>query len=101
MVAEAGAANAKPAANWLMGDVSSLLNREGVALEAAPVEAGAAGQAAGAYRADGTVSNNTAVPEGCLPGHVDGEEGGDADAIIAAKGLKQMSDSGEVGKDHR
>ncbi len=96
VVAEAGAANAKPAANWLMGDVSSLLNREGIALEAAPVKPAQLAKLL-VRIADGTVSNNTAKKD-VFPAMWAGEEGADADAIIAAKGLKQMSDSGELEK---
>ncbi|MFS8972951.1 Asp-tRNA(Asn)/Glu-tRNA(Gln) amidotransferase subunit GatB [Cupriavidus necator] len=96
VVADAGAANAKPAANWLMGDVASQLNREGIAIDAAPV---APAQLAKLLTriADGTVSNNTAKKD-VFPAMWAGEHGGDADAIIAAKGLKQMSDSGELEK---
>ncbi|WP_454730706.1 MULTISPECIES: Asp-tRNA(Asn)/Glu-tRNA(Gln) amidotransferase subunit GatB [Cupriavidus] len=96
VVAEAGAANAKPAANWLMGDVSSLLNREGIALDAAPVKPAQLARLL-VRIADATVSNNTAKKD-VFPAMWAGEEGSDADAIIAAKGLKQMSDSGELEK---
>ncbi|AOY92082.1 aspartyl/glutamyl-tRNA amidotransferase subunit B [Cupriavidus sp. USMAA2-4] len=96
VVAEAGAANAKPAANWLMGDVASQLNREGIALEAAPVKPAQLARLLQRI-ADGTVSNNTAKKD-VFPAMWAGEAGGDADAIIAAKGLKQMSDSGELEK---
>ena len=44
VVEKAGKDNAKAAANWLMGDVASTVNREGVDLDAAPVVAGAAGR---------------------------------------------------------
>ncbi|WP_354687542.1 Asp-tRNA(Asn)/Glu-tRNA(Gln) amidotransferase subunit GatB [Cupriavidus necator] len=96
VVADAGAANAKPAANWLMGDVASQLNREGIAIDAAPVTPAQLAKLL-ARIADGTVSNNTAKKD-VFPAMWAGEHGGDADAIIAAKGLKQMSDSGELEK---
>ncbi|UDM50271.1 Asp-tRNA(Asn)/Glu-tRNA(Gln) amidotransferase subunit GatB [Cupriavidus sp. MP-37] len=96
VVADAGAANAKPAANWLMGDVASQLNREGIAIDAAPVKPAQLARLL-ARIADGTVSNNTAKKD-VFPAMWAGEHGGDADAIIAAKGLKQMSDSGELEK---
>ncbi|RAS05078.1 Asp-tRNA(Asn)/Glu-tRNA(Gln) amidotransferase subunit GatB [Cupriavidus alkaliphilus] len=96
VVAGAGAANAKPAANWLMGDVASQLNREGIAIDAAPVTPAQLARLL-ARIADGTVSNNTAKKD-VFPAMWAGEHGGDADAIIAAKGLKQMSDSGELEK---
>ncbi|MEC3767211.1 MULTISPECIES: Asp-tRNA(Asn)/Glu-tRNA(Gln) amidotransferase subunit GatB [Cupriavidus] len=96
VLADAGAANAKPAANWLMGDVASQLNREGIAIDAAPVTPAQLARLL-ARIADGTVSNNTAKKD-VFPAMWAGEHGGDADAIIAAKGLKQMSDSGELEK---
>ncbi|EON19469.1 aspartyl/glutamyl-tRNA amidotransferase subunit B [Cupriavidus sp. GA3-3] len=96
VVADAGAANAKPAANWLMGDVASQLNREGIAIDAAPVTPAQLARLL-ARIADGTVSNNTAKKD-VFPAMWAGEHGGDADAIIAAKGLKQMSDTGELEK---
>jgi aspartyl-tRNA(Asn)/glutamyl-tRNA(Gln) amidotransferase subunit B len=96
VVADAGAANAKPAANWLMGDVASQLNREGIAIDAAPVTPAQLARLLTRI-ADGTVSNNTAKKD-VFPAMWAGEHGGDADAIIAAKGLKQMSDSGELEK---
>ena len=43
----------------------------------------------------GTVSNNTAKKD-VFPAMWAGECDGDADAIIAAKGLKQMSDTGAL-----
>ncbi|MGY8526368.1 Asp-tRNA(Asn)/Glu-tRNA(Gln) amidotransferase subunit GatB [Paracidovorax citrulli] len=94
VVAEAGAANAKPAANWMMGDVASQLNREGIDIAAAPIQPSQLAKLL-ARIADGTVSNNTAKKD-VFPAMWAGEEGGDADAIIAAKGLKQMSDTGEL-----
>ncbi|MCO4892821.1 Asp-tRNA(Asn)/Glu-tRNA(Gln) amidotransferase subunit GatB [Cupriavidus sp. WGtm5] len=96
VVAGAGTASAKPAANWLMGDVASQLNREGIAIDAAPVTPAQLARLL-ARIADGTVSNNTAKKD-VFPAMWAGEHGGDADAIIAAKGLKQMSDSGELEK---
>ncbi|MEM5276356.1 Asp-tRNA(Asn)/Glu-tRNA(Gln) amidotransferase subunit GatB [Cupriavidus taiwanensis] len=96
VVAGAGAASAKPAANWLMGDVASQLNREGIAIDAAPVTPAQLAKLL-ARIADGTVSNNTAKKD-VFPAMWAGEHGGDADAIITAKGLKQMSDSGELEK---
>ncbi|QEZ45277.1 Asp-tRNA(Asn)/Glu-tRNA(Gln) amidotransferase subunit GatB [Cupriavidus oxalaticus] len=96
VVADAGAASAKPAANWLMGDVASQLNREGIAIDDAPVKPAQLARLL-ARIADGTVSNNTAKKD-VFPAMWAGEHDGDADAIIAAKGLKQMSDSGELEK---
>ncbi|WP_186108235.1 Asp-tRNA(Asn)/Glu-tRNA(Gln) amidotransferase subunit GatB [Burkholderia gladioli] len=95
VVGKAGAANAKVAANWLMGDVSSLLNREGIEIDASPVSAA---QLALVLRriADGTISNKIAKE---IFQAIWDEKAGDeaaADRIIEAKGLKQISDSGAL-----
>ncbi|KQW35679.1 Asp-tRNA(Asn)/Glu-tRNA(Gln) amidotransferase subunit GatB [Rhizobacter sp. Root404] len=82
----------KLVANWLMGELSRRLNAQGGAIEASPVSAEAL--AAMIRRiADGTISNNGAkqVFDALWTG-----EGQDVDALIEAKGLKQMSDSGEL-----
>src|SRR6476661_479745 len=59
VVGAAGRDQAKPAANWLMGDVSSTLNREGVEIKDSPVDAQ---QLALLLKriADGTISNKIA-----------------------------------------
>ena len=82
----------KLAANWLMGEVAKRLNAEGAAIEAAPV--GAATLAALIARVvDGTVSNNGArqVFDALWQ-----REGDSVDAVIEAKGLRQMNDSGAL-----
>jgi aspartyl-tRNA(Asn)/glutamyl-tRNA(Gln) amidotransferase subunit B len=82
----------KLVANWLMGELSRRLNAQGGAIEASPVSAEAL--AAMIRRiADGTISNNGAkqVFDALWTG-----EGQDVDALIEVKGLKQMSDSGEL-----
>ena len=96
VVADAGAANAKAAANWIMGEVASNLNRADLDIDAAPVKPAQLAKLL-ARIADGTISNNTAKKD-VFPAMWAGEHGGDADAIIAEKGLKQMSDSGELEK---
>ncbi|HEV8314071.1 MAG TPA: Asp-tRNA(Asn)/Glu-tRNA(Gln) amidotransferase subunit GatB, partial [Burkholderiaceae bacterium] len=82
----------KLAANWLMGELSRRLNAEGKTIESAPLAAATLG-ALIARIADGTISNNGAkqVFDALWSG-----EAADVDAIIDAKGLKQMSDSGEL-----
>ncbi|EHR73747.1 glutamyl-tRNA(Gln) and/or aspartyl-tRNA(Asn) amidotransferase, B subunit [Burkholderiales bacterium JOSHI_001] len=92
--AKAAGAPAKLVANWLMGEVSKRLNAEGRGIEAAPV--GAATLAALIGRiGDGTISNNAArqVFDALWSG-----EATDVDAVIQAKGLKQMNDSGALEK---
>ncbi len=95
VVAKAGAANAKAAANWLMGEVSSQLNREGIEIDACPVSA--AQLALVLQRiADGTISNKIARE---IFQAIWDEKAGDeaaADRIIEAKGLKQISDTGAL-----
>ena len=94
---EAAQASGQPklAANWLMGEVSRRLNAQDLAIDAAPVPAAAL--AALIRRiADATISNNGArqVFEALWSG--DSGDAADVDAIIEAKGLKQMSDTGEL-----
>jgi aspartyl-tRNA(Asn)/glutamyl-tRNA(Gln) amidotransferase subunit B len=86
---KAAGAPAKLAANWLMGEVSKRLNAEGREINAAPMSP-ATLAALIARVADATVSNNGArqVFEALWSG-----EGQDVDALIAAKGLKQMNDA--------
>ena len=96
VVTNVGAASAKPAANWVMGEIASQLNREGISIDEAPVRPAQLAKLL-ARIADGTVSNNTAKKD-VFPAMWAGESDGDADAIIAAKGLKQMSDTGELEK---
>ncbi|MBU4181212.1 MAG: Asp-tRNA(Asn)/Glu-tRNA(Gln) amidotransferase subunit GatB [Gammaproteobacteria bacterium] len=85
---------AKMASNWIMGEVSRRLNNEEKDIAQVPVSADTL--AALLKRiADGTVSNNAAkqVVDALWSG-----EGSDVDAVIEAKGLKQMNDSGALEK---
>lgn len=85
---------AKLASNWVMGEVSRSLNTEERGISDAPVSAAQLGALIQRI-ADGTVSNNAAkqVMDALWRG-----EGSDVDAIIDAKGLKQVSDSGAIEK---
>ncbi len=90
----AGAAGeAKLAANWVIGEVSGALNREGIGIADSPVSAE---QLAGLLLriADNTISGKIAkeVFEAMWQGD------GSADEIIDSRGLKQISDSGELEK---
>ncbi len=82
----------KLVANWLMGEVSRRLNAEDRLIEASPVSAAQLAAMIGRI-ADGTISNNGAkqVFDALWTG-----QGSEVDAVIEAKGLKQMSDSGEL-----
>jgi aspartyl-tRNA(Asn)/glutamyl-tRNA(Gln) amidotransferase subunit B len=95
VVAKAGKENAKAAANWLMGDVSSALNREGVDIVDSPVEAS---QLALLLKriADGTISNNAGKKVFSLMWEAKSEDEQLADAIIEREGLKQISDTGAL-----
>jgi aspartyl-tRNA(Asn)/glutamyl-tRNA(Gln) amidotransferase subunit B len=86
-----GCGQAKLVANWVMGEISRRLNAEGLALDASPVSAEVLARLI-ARIADGTISNNGAkqVFDTLWT------EGGTVDAVIDAKGLKQMSDTGEL-----
>lgn len=95
VVDAAGKENAKAAANWLMGDVSSTLNREGVDIADAPVKPA---QLALMLKriADGTINNKTAKE---LFGDMWAAKSDDdnlVDALIESKGLKQISDTGAL-----
>jgi aspartyl-tRNA(Asn)/glutamyl-tRNA(Gln) amidotransferase subunit B len=82
----------KLVANWLMGEVSRRLNAEEKGIEQSPVGAVALAALIGRI-ADGTISNNGAkqVFEALWSG-----EGTEVDTLIEAKGLKTMSDTGEL-----
>jgi len=84
---------AKLAANWIMGELSAALNRDEKNLADAPVAA--EGLAALIGRViDGTISNK--IARDVFAAMWTGEHGGDPDAIIAARGLKQISDTGAI-----
>jgi aspartyl-tRNA(Asn)/glutamyl-tRNA(Gln) amidotransferase subunit B len=91
---KAAGAPAKLAANWLMGEVSKRLNAEGREIEAAPLAPATLAALIGRIQ-DGTVSNNGArqVFDALWTG-----QDTDVDALIAAKGLKQMNDAGALEK---
>jgi aspartyl-tRNA(Asn)/glutamyl-tRNA(Gln) amidotransferase subunit B len=85
---------AKLASNWIMGEVSRRLNAQEIVIEQAPVTAATLARLIRRI-ADGTVSNAAArqVFDALWAG-----EGGDVDALIEAKGLKQMNDAGALEK---
>ena len=88
---EAGAVP-KLVANWVMGEISKRLNASGAEIDAAPVGPELLARLI-ARISDGTISNNAAkqVFESLWSG-----EATDADAVIEAKGLKQVSDTGAI-----
>ncbi len=87
-LAIAGVALAKPAANWVMGELAARLNREDRDITAAPLTpVQLAGMLARIH--DGTISNAAAkkVFDALWNG-----EGASVDAIIEQQGLRQVTD---------
>ena len=95
VVASAGQANAKAAANWLMGEVASTLNSANVDIADSPVEAS---QLALLLKriADGTISNKIAKEVFAAMWEAKSNDAAIADVIIDQKGLRQISDSGAL-----
>ncbi|AEC20937.1 aspartyl/glutamyl-tRNA amidotransferase subunit B [Pusillimonas sp. T7-7] len=85
---------AKLAANWVLGEFSAALNREELDIDQSPVTP-AQLAALIARIIDGTISNKMA--RDVFNAMWAGEHEGQPDAIIEARGLKQISDSGAIG----
>jgi len=99
VVAALGAAQAKLAANWVMGDLASALNNAGIDIEASPVRPR---QLAGllARIVDNTISGKIAKDVFRMMWEAgDAADATDnvADRLIDANGLRQISDSGALG----
>jgi aspartyl-tRNA(Asn)/glutamyl-tRNA(Gln) amidotransferase subunit B len=82
---------AKLVSNWVMGEMSRRLNAGEVGIDQAPVSAAQLAAMIGRI-ADNTISNSAAKQVF----DVLWTEGGEVDAIIEAKGLKQMNDTGAL-----
>jgi aspartyl-tRNA(Asn)/glutamyl-tRNA(Gln) amidotransferase subunit B len=83
--------DAKAAANWVMGDLFGALNKKGLGIDASPVTPERLGALIDLI-ADGTISGRIAkdvfaemVETGAAPG-----------AIVASKGLRQVSDTDKI-----
>jgi len=86
-----GPANAKSVANWVINELGALLNRADMTIDRSPVSPGQlANLLAQVFNA--TISGKSA--KDVLTAMWAGE--GDADAIIAARGLLQISDTGAI-----
>jgi aspartyl-tRNA(Asn)/glutamyl-tRNA(Gln) amidotransferase subunit B len=85
-------ADKKAAANWLMGEVSAALNAEGIGMEQCPVPAAELAVLVNRV-ADGTINGKTAKELFAL---LWSREAASADAVIEARGLKQISDRGQI-----
>ncbi|HRK84395.1 MAG TPA: Asp-tRNA(Asn)/Glu-tRNA(Gln) amidotransferase subunit GatB [Alcaligenes faecalis] len=93
-ILQAGAkSNAKLAANWILGELSAALNREEIGIEQSKVSPAQLAQLI-ARIADGTISNK--IARDVFAAQWDGELNGDVDAIIEARGLKQINDVGAI-----
>jgi aspartyl-tRNA(Asn)/glutamyl-tRNA(Gln) amidotransferase subunit B len=81
----------KLASNWVMGEISRRLNAGELTIGALPVSAAQLAALIGRFQ-DGTISNNAAkqVFDALW------SDGGEVDALIEAKGLRQMNDSGAL-----
>ena len=88
-----GAVGGEPklCANWVMGDLSAALNRDGRDITDSPVTAAMLGGMLERLQ-DNTISGKIAkeVFEGMWAGE------GDADAVIERRGLKQITDTGAI-----
>ena len=91
-LATAGSAQAKQAANWIMGDLSARLNREGLDIDAAPLNPEQLGGLITRI-ADQTISN--AIGKKVFDALWQGQ-GKSADEVIEAQGLKQITDTGAI-----
>ena len=83
--------DAKLAANWVMGDLSSLLNSGNLEIEQSPVSAEQLGGMILRIK-DNTISGK--IAKMVFEAMANGE--GSADQVIEAKGLKQVTDSGAI-----
>jgi len=93
VIAVLGDDAAKTAANWVMGELAAALNRAGVEVAASPVSSRLLAELIRRIR-DNTLSGKLAkdVFDALWAGE------GEVDAIIEKRGLKQLSDSGEIEK---
>jgi aspartyl-tRNA(Asn)/glutamyl-tRNA(Gln) amidotransferase subunit B len=87
----AAGGDAKVAANWVTGELFGALNRLAVGIEESPVSAEALGKLIGLIT-DETISNRGAREVFDIMV----ETGGDPAAIVAEKGLQQITDTGAI-----
>jgi aspartyl-tRNA(Asn)/glutamyl-tRNA(Gln) amidotransferase subunit B len=85
------AGDAKLAANWVMVELGSLLNKQGLEIDAAPVSAEQLGGMLLRIK-DNTISGK--IAKTVFEAMANGE--GSADEIIDKRGLKQVTDSGAI-----
>jgi aspartyl-tRNA(Asn)/glutamyl-tRNA(Gln) amidotransferase subunit B len=85
--------DAKVAANWVINDLTGRLNKEGKDIASSPVSAVQLGAVLDLI-ADGTISGKIAKDLF----EIVWSEGGDPRAIVEARGMKQVTDLGAIGK---
>ena len=84
---------AKLAANWVMGELTGSLNRENLSVGQSQIEAAELARLLSRV-VDKTISGK--IAKQVFDGMWSGE--GDADTIIEARGLRQITDSGEIAR---
>ena len=84
---------AKPVANWIMGELGAALNRDNISINDSRVSAPMLAELVKRI-ADGTISNK--LGKQVFEALWNGE--GEVDDIIKKQGLKQVTDSGEIGR---
>jgi len=85
--------DAKAAANWVTQELAARLNKDGLDIASSPVSAGQLGAIIDLI-ADGTISGKIAKDLF----EIVWSEGGDPKAIVEARGLKQVTDTGAIEK---
>ncbi|HVH79907.1 MAG TPA: Asp-tRNA(Asn)/Glu-tRNA(Gln) amidotransferase subunit GatB [Stellaceae bacterium] len=83
--------DARAAANWITGDLFGALNKKGLGIEQSPVSAEQLGKLIDLI-ADGTISGR--IAKDVFAEMI--EAGGDPAAIVEAKGLRQVTDTGAI-----
>ncbi|MES2624932.1 MAG: Asp-tRNA(Asn)/Glu-tRNA(Gln) amidotransferase subunit GatB [Pseudomonadota bacterium] len=89
----ASAGDAKLSANWVMGDLQAYLNKADLDISRSPINSTALANLVSRI-VDSTISSK--IAKTVFEAMINGE--GTADEIIAAKGLKQVTDSGAIEK---
>ena len=87
--------DAKMAANWILGDVAALNNKNAVEFKTCPVKAQQLTRLLERIK-DNTISGKIAKEVFETMYYHEGEGEADADTIIEEKGLKQITDSGAI-----
>ncbi|MDG2174599.1 MAG: Asp-tRNA(Asn)/Glu-tRNA(Gln) amidotransferase subunit GatB [Gammaproteobacteria bacterium] len=90
-IVTAASGDPKLSANWVMGDLQAILNKDEIAINNSPVSADALAILISRIK-DNTISSK--IAKTVFEAMVDGE--GDADSIIESKGLKQVTDTGAI-----